>query len=86
MTGGFSYKGDVIKIKQGAARGPFFDFTMSGLIDTGKHTIKLQGNVTPSLYGISAIVGKIPIVGSILGGSGHRKGLISPPYSVNSKY
>lgn len=86
MVGDFTYDGDVINIKNGAAEGPFFDFTMSGWIDTKKHTVKLKGNVTPSLYGISKMVRKIPIIGGILGGSGHRKGLISPPYTVNSKY
>lgn len=86
MSGDFSFKNEVIKIKNSDARGAYFDFTMSGLIDTKNHMVKLKGNITPEYYFISAIARRIPAIGSLFGGSGHRRGILSPPYSINSKY
>lgn len=85
MTGKFSYKNNIIKIKNSSAEGPFFDFTIEGTIDTNIHKLDLKGNVIPSLYGISTILRNIPILGKVLSG-GHRKGIIFAPYSIRQSY
>lgn len=85
MKGKFNYNNNIIKISDAAAEGPFFDFTMQGTINTNEHNINLQGRVVPSLYGISALLKNLPIVGNILSG-GHRKGIVSAPYSIDQKY
>lgn len=85
MTGHFAFDGNVVNIYEAAADGPFFDFTMHGNIDTAKRMVHLKGRVVPSIYGISTIIKKLPILGDILSG-GHRKGIVSAPYSIQQKY
>lgn len=65
MQGQFSYIGNTVKISNSAAEGPFFDFTMQGVIDTDRRQIKLKGNVIPSFFFMSNIITKIPIIGKI---------------------
>ncbi|XVN43512.1 MAG: DUF3971 domain-containing protein [Candidatus Rickettsia vulgarisii] len=65
MNGKFIYMGNTITITDTQAQGPFFDFTMKGLIDTNIRQIKLKGNVIPSFFFASKIITKIPVVGKI---------------------
>ncbi len=78
MDGKFSYINDILTISKTSAQGLFFDFTMKGKIDTKERRYQLTGNVVPSLFLMSKIVTRIPIIGYIL-----SKAF---PYSVNSKY
>lgn len=78
MTGKFNYIGNNIKITETSATGPFFDFTMKGIIDTNKHQIHLKGNVIPSFFFVSNVITKIPIIGKIFSKVA--------PYSVDLDY
>lgn len=85
FTGNFNFLNDTLEIYRGEADGQYFDFTMKGKIDTANRQINLKGQVVPSIYGISTLLRKLPILGKILSG-GHRKGVVSAPYTVNKKY
>lgn len=85
MSGKFNYRNNLIRIIDSNADGPFFDFTTTGNIDTASRSIKLKGRIVPSLYGINTIVKHLPVIGNILSG-GHRKGVVSAPYSIIEKY
>ncbi len=85
FDGTFDYKDGVISITDASAEGSFFNFTMNGSIDTKTRMVKLKGGVMPSLYGISSLVGNIPVLGSIMSG-GRRKGLIFAPYTIKQGY
>ena len=85
MKGKFSYIGNIVRITDTSAEGPYFDFTMYGTIDTLNRKVRVKGGVVPSIYGISTILKKIPILGKILSG-GHRKGIFSAPFSIEKDY
>lgn len=78
MQGKFSYIGNTIKITDSSATGPFFDFTMKGIINTDKRQIKLKGNVIPSFFFVSNVITKIPVIGKIFSKVA--------PYSVELEY
>jgi hypothetical protein len=86
MSGNFSFDNDVLKIKNSAARGPYFNFNMYGDIDIQKRQVNLKGHVTPELYGISSAVSYIPVVGRILTGNKKHRGIIAAPYHIKEKY
>ncbi|MDG1437028.1 MAG: DUF3971 domain-containing protein [Rickettsiaceae bacterium] len=86
MNGQFSFADDVLTIKEGIAIGPYFDFNLKGYIDTEKKFMNLEGFVTPNLYGISSVVGMIPIIGNIFSGTKSHRGLISGSYKIKEKY
>ncbi len=78
MHGKFQFTGNTIKITDSSATGPFFDFTMKGIINTDKRQIKLKGNVIPSFFFVSTVITKIPIIGKIFSKVA--------PYSVELEY
>jgi len=78
MVGKFSYVGNIITVSDISAIGPFFDFTMKGTINNDSHKINLTGNVVPSIFFISKIVAKIPVIGTIFSKAA--------PYSVKLDY
>lgn len=86
MNGQFSFADDVLTIKEGIAVGPYFDFNLKGYIDTENKFMNLEGFVTPNLYGISSVVGMIPIIGNIFAGTKSHRGLISGSYQIKEKY
>lgn len=85
MNGRFNFESGILKIKEGFAEGPYFDFTVSGKVDTKSKIIKVKGQVIPSLYGISTLIKHIPIIGKILSG-GKRRGILTAPFAVEQKY
>ncbi|MDP4708412.1 MAG: DUF3971 domain-containing protein [Rickettsiaceae bacterium] len=86
MTGKFSFANDILSIKDSAAEGPYFDFTLKGNIDIKNRLIDIKGHVTPELYGISSVVGSIPLIGNIFTGNRKRGGLLSGSYHVQNGY
>ncbi len=78
MQGKFSYIGNTVKITNSAAEGPFFDFTMHGIIETDRRQIKIKGNVIPSFFFVSNLITKIPVVGKIFSKVA--------PYSIELEY
>ena len=65
MNGKFDYGKDIINITESAAEGPFFDFTLTGKINTLQHKIDIGGNVIPSMYGLSTLLKSIPVLGKV---------------------
>lgn len=86
MDGKFSFIDNILKIDQGAALGPYFDFSIQGNIDLNQRDINLKGKVTPSLYGINVAVKNIPVIGKIVTGNNKSHGIISAPYSIIDKF
>lgn len=86
MIGNFSFSNRSLVISKGMATGPYFDFTIRGNIGTENRQMKLQGNVTPALYGVSKIVGSIPILGKLITGDKKHAGLITAPFKIDQKY
>ncbi len=86
MNGDFSFKNNILIIDNSAAEGPFFDFTLKGKIDTRAKKMNLKGHVNPALYGVSSIVGAIPIIGRIFTGNDKHRGLMSATYKIDDSY
>ena len=85
MTGKLKINDNTIVFDDIEADGPHFDFTMEGTINLNEKYVNLHGAVMPSLYGISALIKKVPILGEAFSG-GHRKGLIFAPYTIKEKF
>lgn len=81
----FEYDQSQLKIFNGNAVGPYFDFTFRGKIDLKNREITLRGIVIPSLYGVNKLVKALPIISDLLS-SKKRKGLISAPYRIKQKF
>ena len=86
MNGKFSFENDLLKIENSFASGPYFDFSMKGDIDIRNKKLNLKGHVNPALYGVSAIVGSIPVIGRIFTGNKKHRGLVSGTYKIKDKY
>lgn len=86
MKGKFNFQKGVLHIFHSQAVGPFFSFTMQGDIDTTKRITDLSGQVTPSLYGLSSLVGYVPVIGKIFTGDKKHGGIISAPYRIKDSY
>jgi len=86
MNGEFSFENDLLKIDNSFATGPYFDFSMKGDIDIRNKQLNLNGHVNPALYGVSSIVGSIPIIGRIFTGNKKHRGLVSGTYAIKEKY
>ena len=85
MTGNFEFDNERFKLTQSIAEGPYFDFTMLGYVDINKRAVSLKGGVTPSIYGISFIVKRMPFVKTLFS-SKKRNGIIYAPYELKFNY
>ncbi len=86
MNGKFSFENDLLKIDNSFATGSYFDFSMKGDINIRNKELNLKGHVNPALYGVSAIVGSIPVIGRIFTGNKKHRGLVSGTYTIKEKY
>ncbi len=86
MQGSFSFQNNILSIDNSSADGPYFDFTLKGNIDTKKRFIDIHGHVNPELYGISSVIGSIPIISRIFTGDERHQGLVSKSYRLKEKY
>lgn len=86
MAGEFTFQEGSLNIKSCKANGPFFSFTMQGLVNTSSRVVDLKGHVTPALYGISAAVSIVPIIGRLLAGDKNNAGFVSAPYKIKDSY
>ena len=86
MDGKFSFANNILVIKNSAAVGPYFDFNLKGNIDIKNRIIDIEGYVNPQLYGVSAVIGSIPLIGSIFTGNKDHRGLMSAPYQLKDSY
>ncbi|GAB4162343.1 MAG: DUF3971 domain-containing protein [Rickettsiaceae bacterium] len=86
MKGDFSFQNNILTINNSFATGPYFDFTLKGAIDTQHRMLDIYGYVNPSLYGISSVVGAVPIIGRIFTGNSKHRGLVSQSYKLRESY
>ena len=86
MNGKFSFQDGVLNVSRSQATGPFFDFSLSGSVNTINRTIDLKGQVTPALYGISAVISSVPVIGKIFTGDKKHRGIMSAPYKIKDSY
>lgn len=86
MNGTFSFQNNILSIDNSFATGPYFDFTLKGTIDTKKRFMDIYGHVNPELYGISSVIGSIPLIGRIFTGNKNHQGLVSKSYRLKEKY
>jgi hypothetical protein len=86
MSGNFSFKNNMLKIDNGFATGPYFDFSIKGNVDIRNRYLDIKGHVNPALYGVSAVIGAIPIIGRIFTGNKKHRGLVSGTYKIQDKY
>lgn len=86
MKGDFTFQEGILNIKACKANGPFFSFTLQGGINASNRTVDLKGHVTPALYGISAAIGMVPIIGKLLAGDKNNAGFVSAPYRIKDSY
>ena len=82
LESGFEWRfreaGNLLIIKDGTTSGNSIGLTFSGVLDRGKKTTDIAGTIIP-ISGINRFLGKIPLVGGILGGA---SGLIAATYSM----
>ena len=74
----FTWKGNVINFENGITNSSTVGFTFAGGMNTETKVVALQGTAIP-FYGLSRIVGSIPIVGTILTAG---EGIYAVNYSV----
>ena len=74
----FTWKGNVINLQNGITNSSTVGFTFKGGLNTKTKVVALQGTAIP-FYGLSKIVGSIPIVGTILTAG---EGIYAVNYSV----
>lgn len=76
----FDYSEGLLDITSMKANGPSLGMTMEGQISARSEKINMNGVFVPA-YGINALLGKIPLLGSILTG-GEGKGVFGVTYRV----
>lgn len=63
----FEYKDDVLKLKGAKVFGNVLGISASGSYDSWNKSLDFKGMVAPA-YGLNSLLGKIPVVGSLLSG------------------
>jgi hypothetical protein len=86
MKGGFEFQDNILTINNSLAKGPYFDFTLKGQINTKDKIMDISGHVNPAYYGISPILGTIPIFGRIFTGNKNQRGIVSKSYKLKDSY
>lgn len=76
----FDYSQGVLDISKMKANGPSLGMTMEGQISARSEKINVNGVFVPA-YGLNALLGKIPLLGTILTG-GEGKGIFGVAYRV----
>ncbi len=82
MMANIASRGGIITVSKGRANGNAIGITTEGTVDTTTTKLNLKGVVVPA-YALNSVFGKIPIIGTLLGGD---EGLIAFNYSVHGTY
>jgi len=80
LSAPFTLSKDVITLDNAKTHGDAIGMTIEGTITFPKRTLDLKGTVIPS-YTLNSMLGKVPLVGSILTG-GKGQGVFAARYSV----
>jgi len=83
LQGNFDRSDGRIDINDAAMWGPQLGATMQGVMDYGRDTVDLAGNLIPA-YQLNNLFAKIPLFGPLLGG-GKNEGLFAINYRITGK-
>lgn len=83
LAANIASQGGVITVDKGIANGTALGITVEGAVDTNTTKLDLKGVVVPA-YALNSILGKIPIIGALIGGEG--EGLIAFNYWIGGAY
>ena len=77
----FSFKNDVLEITDGRAAGWSLGMTFAGTVDVAAETVDVAGRLVP-FYTINNVLGRLPLLGSIMTGGERGAGVFSAAYTV----
>lgn len=77
----FSYRDDVLAVKDFRTYGPSLGMTGDGTIDLGRDEFALSGTLVPA-YALNSLLGKLPLIGGLLTGFEKDGGMFAASYSV----
>ncbi len=80
FSANYALRKGVITMTEGVARGATTGATASGQIDLNNQKIQIKGTYIP-LYGLNNLVGRIPVLGEIVG-AGRNEGLVGVTFKV----
>ena len=83
LQGNFDRSDGRIDLNDAAMYGPQIGATMQGVLDYGRDTVDLAGNLIPA-YQLNNLFSKIPLFGPLLGG-GKNEGLFAINYRITGK-
>eukprot|EP01037_Dinobryon_pediforme_P011629 gene11629-11724_t len=83
LQGNFDRSDGRIDLNDAAMFGPQIGATMQGVLDYGRDTVDLAGNLIPA-YQLNNLFSKIPLFGPLLGG-GKNEGLFAINYRITGK-
>ena len=84
MKGKYTFKDNVLKLREVKASGSSIAITIEGDVDFNSGNIKLQGNVVPATL-LNSIIENIPLVGFAITGGGNES-LIATRYTVTGNF
>ena len=76
----YDFKDSIVTLRKARAWGPAIGLTMEGDLDLKQNNARLKGTIVPA-YTANSILGKIPVLGSLLMG-GKGQGLFAINYQV----
>lgn len=82
LRGDISWQDDEIKLRHVKTSGGALGLTVAGTVNTYAETVDLQGTAVP-FNSVNSLLGNVPIVGSILGGS---SGVFAATYSAQGPF
>ncbi|MBL8666365.1 MAG: AsmA-like C-terminal domain-containing protein [Rhodospirillales bacterium] len=77
----FTYSRDILEITDGKAAGWSLGMTFAGTVDVAAETVDVSGRLVP-FYTINNILGRLPLLGSVMTGGERGAGVFSAAYSV----
>lgn len=77
----FKLEDGVLEFKDGRTNGISMGLTWQGKIDTDSNVADLNGTIVPA-YGINSLLGNIPVIGQIFGGTEKGGGLFAWTYNI----
>ncbi|TCS62160.1 YhdP family protein [Varunaivibrio sulfuroxidans] len=77
----FAYNKGVIQFKNAGASGASIGLTMDGWYDRPAKTLDMKGTIVPA-YALNSVLGKIPVLGTLLTGTEKGGGMFAATYRV----
>ncbi|MFO1112338.1 MAG: AsmA-like C-terminal domain-containing protein [Rhodospirillales bacterium] len=77
----FSFSNDILQITDGRAFGWSLGMTFAGMVDVGAETVDVTGRLVP-FYTVNNVLGRLPLLGSVMTGGERGAGVFSAAYSV----